>query len=192
MKLGEALTLRANLARQIAEQAATLTKSLVREVNKKTRQPNEAPAIEPSDLLTDLVSKQTALGELIAKINRTNSQIVPGSVTSISDLIAQRDCTRALHQLYKGLYDNAQAQTAQQASYTASYSWGARGADAEPEAIARARAKQEGLEVDEFETITVSAIDIAELRKQADAYAQQYRGIDTQLQQLNWTTDLAG
>ena len=37
----------------------------------------------------------------------------------------------------------------------------------------------------------LSAVDVAEVQKQADAYARQYRELDAQIQGLNWQTDLA-
>lgn len=36
----------------------------------------------------------------------------------------------------------------------------------------------------------VSTLPVAELRAQADAYAQAYRELDTRIQQLNWNTPL--
>lgn len=36
----------------------------------------------------------------------------------------------------------------------------------------------------------VSTVRVAELQKQADAFAQQFRELDTRIQRLNWTSDL--
>jgi hypothetical protein len=34
-------------------------------------------------------------------------------------------------------------------------------------------------------------VDAAKIQKQADKIAQQYRNLDTKIQELNWKTDLA-
>lgn len=36
----------------------------------------------------------------------------------------------------------------------------------------------------------ISTVPVAELQRQADAYAQRFRELDTQIQRLNWTQDL--
>ena len=38
----------------------------------------------------------------------------------------------------------------------------------------------------------VATVNVAELRKRADAFSKEYRELDTRIQQLNWQTDLVG
>ena len=86
MKLATALSERADLQRRLSELGTRLN-------NNAKVQEGEKPSEDPAELLKELDECMTRLEELIARINRTNSQTVCEG-RSISDLIARRDCLK--------------------------------------------------------------------------------------------------
>ena len=83
MKLAEALILRADSQKRIAQlKSRLLTNAKVQEGDK--------PAETPQDLVTELGSVSNELLDLIKRINRTNSATVFARGT-ISDALAERD-----------------------------------------------------------------------------------------------------
>ncbi len=84
MKLAEALVLRADCQRKVAQ----LKQRLERVVKV---QEGEEPAEEPGVLLTELNRTLEELTEWIKRINKTNSSVAFDSTRSISDALAERD-----------------------------------------------------------------------------------------------------
>jgi hypothetical protein len=84
MKLAEALVLRADLQKRIAQLRERLRQSaLVQE--------GEQPPENPEQLLTELDQLLNQLGEMIARINRTNMQVHLPEGEVLSDALARRD-----------------------------------------------------------------------------------------------------
>ena len=84
MKLAEALVLRADLQKRIAQLRERLRQSaLVQE--------GEQPPENPEQLLTELDQLLSQLGEMIARINRTNMQVHLNGGEVLSDALARRD-----------------------------------------------------------------------------------------------------
>ncbi|MEW4414619.1 DIP1984 family protein [Clostridium sp. AN503] len=83
MKLAEALSLRADLQKRLAQLR-------VRLVNNAKVQEGELPSEAPEDLLAELDEGILLLEKLIRNINRTNCGTVVDGV-SLTDMIAKRD-----------------------------------------------------------------------------------------------------
>ena len=84
MKLAEALVLRADLQKRIAQLRERLRQSaLVQE--------GEQPPENPEQLLTELDALLNQLGAMIARINRTNMQVRLSEGEILSDALARRD-----------------------------------------------------------------------------------------------------
>lgn len=99
MKLAEALQIRADLQKRIAQMQMRLN-------NNATVQQGTLPAENPVDLLaeTDRMFKQ--LEELITRINLTNSRVDHDGVT-LTALIAKRDCLKQHIGLLRDFINNA-------------------------------------------------------------------------------------
>lgn len=84
MKLAEALILRADCQKRIAQlKSRLLTNAKVQE--------GDAPAETPQDLIVDLERASSELLDLIKRINKTNSATVLAGRGTISDALAERD-----------------------------------------------------------------------------------------------------
>ena len=84
MKLAEALILRADCQKRIAQlKSRLLTNAKVQE--------GDAPAETPQDLIAELERVSSELLDLIKRINRTNSATVFAGRGTISDALAERD-----------------------------------------------------------------------------------------------------
>lgn len=84
MKLAEALILRADCQKRIAQ--------LRSRVNTNAKiQEGDRPAETPQDLLTELARVSNELLDLIKRINKTNSATVFSDQRTISDALAERD-----------------------------------------------------------------------------------------------------
>ena len=86
MKLAEALILRADLQRRLAQLQRRLF------ANAKV-QKGETPAEDPEALLAELDALTAQLASLMTRINLTNAKTVDGGET-MTALLAQRDCLR--------------------------------------------------------------------------------------------------
>jgi Family of unknown function (DUF6847) len=84
MKLAEALILRADCQKRIAQLKARLL------ANAKIQE-GDKPAETPQELITELNHVSTELLDLIKRINRTNSATAFAGRGSISDALADRD-----------------------------------------------------------------------------------------------------
>ena len=88
MKLAEALQERADLKSRLDQVA-------VRIGNNALVQEGEQPAEDPVALMAEYNSCISRFEELVAAINRTNSQtVVPGESRTLTDLIAHRDALK--------------------------------------------------------------------------------------------------
>jgi len=99
MKLAEALVLRADLQKRLAQLRERLRQSaLVQE--------GEQPPENPEQLLTELDQLLSQLGAMIARINRTNMQ-THLSVEILSDALARRDMLSLRYSIITGLAETA-------------------------------------------------------------------------------------
>ena len=84
MKLAEALILRADCQKRIAQLKSRLL------VNAKVQE-GDAPAEIPLELIAELERVSTELLDLIKRINKTNSATTFAGAGTISDALAERD-----------------------------------------------------------------------------------------------------
>jgi uncharacterized protein DUF6847 len=99
MKLAEALVLRADLQKRLAQLRERLRQSaLVQE--------GEQPPENPEQLLTELDHLLSQLGVMIARINRTNMQ-TRLSDEILSDALARRDMLSLRYSIITGLAETA-------------------------------------------------------------------------------------
>jgi hypothetical protein len=87
MRLGEALTKRADLQKRIAQLTGRLQASAV-------VQEGDTPPEDPGALLRDLAEMSRELEDLIAAINLTNATSRLDDGRTITELLAQRDVLR--------------------------------------------------------------------------------------------------
>ncbi len=99
MKLAEALQERADLNRRIAQLRERLE-------NNAVVQEGETTAEDPAQLLDELDRDVARLEELMARINRTNTETRDGE-QSITDLIARKDALRVQVEAYRGVVSAA-------------------------------------------------------------------------------------
>lgn len=96
MKLAEALVLRADVQKRLAQLRTRLQQSaLVQE--------GEQPPENPADLLAELEQLLAQLNELIARINRTNLEIRLADGTTLTDALARRDILTQRYSIIDGL-----------------------------------------------------------------------------------------
>lgn len=84
MKLAEALILRADCQKRMAQLKARLL------ANAKVQE-GDAPAETPRELIAELGRVSTELLDLIKRINKTNSATAYSEMRTISDALAERD-----------------------------------------------------------------------------------------------------
>lgn len=99
MKLAEALQIRADLQKRIAQMQMRLN-------NNATVQEGTKPAENPIELLAETDRMFAQLEELITRINITNSQVEKDGVT-MTALIAKRDCLKQKISMLRDFLDNA-------------------------------------------------------------------------------------
>ena len=99
MKLAEALNLRADIAKRIAQLNARLQ-------NNALVQEGEKPAENPENLLKELDELIIQQEELIAKINLTNAKTVSDGKT-LTELIAHKDTVRTKIDVMRTFLDAA-------------------------------------------------------------------------------------
>ncbi|QFZ19921.1 DIP1984 family protein [Saccharothrix syringae] len=99
MKLGEALALRADVARRVEQLRA-------RVAGNARYQEGETPAEDAVELLAQAVEACDELESLIRRINRTNASTPLGGGT-ITDALAHRDALRLRHGLLTAAADAA-------------------------------------------------------------------------------------
>ena len=102
MKLANALSQRSELQTRIRQLESRLN-------NNALVQEGEQPAEDPQELLRELEEDYTHLEGLISAINRTNNSTKLEDGTSLSDLLARRDCLKGKLSVLRGFLDNASA-----------------------------------------------------------------------------------
>lgn len=99
MKLAEALQERADLNRKIAQLRERLENNAIVQEGEKTPE-------DPAQLLVELDASIRRLEELMARINKTNTQTRDGE-KSITDLIARKDALRVQVDAYRDIISSA-------------------------------------------------------------------------------------
>ncbi|MEB3883039.1 DIP1984 family protein [Lyngbya sp. CCY1209] len=99
MKLAEALILRADIQKRIAQLESRLTRSA-------KVQEGEEPPEDPQKLIEDLENLTGELLSLIRRINRTNS-VTPMGDRMLSDALAERDVLKLKYKAYNALINEA-------------------------------------------------------------------------------------
>ncbi|MEL6444001.1 MAG: DIP1984 family protein [Bacteroidota bacterium] len=94
MKLAEALILRADLQKRLAQ----LRQRVIQNV--KTQE-GDAPAEDPATLMAGFETTAADLQDLIARINRTNLAVATEAGATMTDALAERDVLRLRAALYR-------------------------------------------------------------------------------------------
>jgi uncharacterized FlaG/YvyC family protein len=149
MKLSEALILRADAQKRIAQ----LRQRLIRSAKV---QEGEQPPENPQQLMAELETTLEELAALIKQINRTNSS-TEFQAGTLSDALAERDTLLLKYNAYSNLIESA---AIRQERYSRS------------------------------EVRFISTVDIAAIQRQVDDVSRMYRELDSQIQALNWQTEL--
>ena len=102
MKLANALSQRAELQTRIRQLENRL-------YNNAQVQEGEQPSEDPEDLLRELEEDYSRLEELISAINRTNNTAKLQDGTTLSDLLARRDCLKGRLGILRNFLDSASA-----------------------------------------------------------------------------------
>lgn len=102
MKLANALSQRSELQTRIRQMEVRLN-------NNAKVQEGEQPAEDPMDLLKELEEDYIQLENLISAINRTNNSTKLEDGTTLSDLLARRDCRRGRLSSLRNFLNNASA-----------------------------------------------------------------------------------
>ena len=100
--MANALSLRSEIQTRIQQLESRLN-------NNALVQEGEEPAEDPMELLRELKADYTRLEELISAINRTNNSTKLEDGTSLSDLLARRDCLKGKLGVLRGFLNNASA-----------------------------------------------------------------------------------
>jgi len=150
MKLAEML----NERKAVKDEIKKIRQRL--ELSVKIQEGDKEPAEPPEELKQALIRLYEKLERLIAKINRTNVDVlIEGK--SLMELIAERDRNIGVAAALNGLAEDA---TPRESRFSRS------------------------------EIRFLPAVNIKELRKEADAYSRKAREIDNKIQGVNWTTEV--
>ena len=107
-KLAEALILRADMQKRLAQLKARI------ERNVKVQE-GDAPAENPTALMTEFETVSAELTQTIQRINRTNSNTMLTDELSLADALAVRDTLKLRHAMFNSV---AQAATVKQQMYS--------------------------------------------------------------------------
>lgn len=99
MKLAEALQLRGDLQKRMQQLGHRLRMNA-------TYQEGDKPAEDPAQLLAEFEQCAAQLEEMMARINRTNSETVTASGT-LTELLARRDCLKLRVETYRDFLQSA-------------------------------------------------------------------------------------
>lgn len=102
MKLANALSQRSELQTRIRQLERRLN-------NNALVQEGEQPAEDPMELLRELEADYARLEELVSAINRTNNTTETEDGSTLSDLLAKRDCLKGKLSTLRNFLDNASA-----------------------------------------------------------------------------------
>lgn len=103
MKLAEALQLRSDLQKRMEQLASRL-------YDNATVQEGETPAEDPAALLAEYEDCAAQLEDLMARINRTNSE-TRTEKGSLTELLAHRDCLKKRVEVYRNFLTSASSLT---------------------------------------------------------------------------------
>lgn len=131
------------------------------EANAKVQE-GDTPDEQPAELLTEVAQVLQEIKRLVVQINRTNFQAALPSEpgTTLMEAIAERDRLRAQRAMLERLGQAARLDVGR------------------------------GFAVTRSEIKWRSTVDVADVQKQIDALSQQYRQLDTHIQETNWLVDL--
>ncbi|NLU65771.1 DIP1984 family protein [Streptomyces sp. HNM0574] len=124
-------------------------------------QEGEEPAEDAAQLLAESGEVLDRLEQLIRRIHRTNATTHIGAQGTISDALARRDALRQWHALLTAAADAAAGR--EQRGY--------------------------GRQM-RSELLTLSALDVRDVRARADELARDIRLLDVLIQRSNWEVDL--
>lgn len=102
MKLANALSQRSELQTRLRQLESRLN-------NNALVQEGEQPAEDPVELLKELDEGYVRLEALVSAINRTNNATPAGEGTTLSDLLARRDCLKGKLTTLRNFLVNASA-----------------------------------------------------------------------------------
>lgn len=149
MKLAEALIIRADLQKRIAQLKGRLKDSA-------KVQEGDSPAEDINDLYKELDTNLCELESLIYRINVTNMQTIHDG-ESLTRMMARKDALSMRLSVMRELVSHVTESSTRYGRNEIKY---------------------------------VRTIDVAELRRNTDAYSKQLRELDMKIQSLNWTVDL--
>ncbi|MBO0654414.1 DIP1984 family protein [Streptomyces triculaminicus] len=152
------------LAEALAERAEAtrrVEQLRTRVVGSARYQEGERPAEDAAELLAEAGEVLGTLETLIRRINRTNAAVEMGQDGTLTDALARRDVLRLRHSVVTAAADAAAGT-------------GERGYGRQLRS----------------ELMVLSALPVAELRRQADGIAREIREIDMRIQRANWEADL--
>ncbi|WP_053801688.1 DIP1984 family protein [Streptomyces rimosus] len=144
-----------------AEAARRVEQLRARVVSSARYQEGETPAEDAAELLAEADEVLATLETLIRRINRTNAAVDMGRHGTLTDALARRDVLRLRHSVVTSAADAAAGT-------------GERGYGRQLRS----------------ELLTLPALPVAELRRQADLIAREVREIDVAIQRTNWEADL--
>lgn len=128
-----------------------------------TYQEGEAPTEDATELLREAEATTATLEALMRRINLTNTVATMADGRTITAALARRDALRLQHSLLVAAADAASG--------------------------TRSRGYLRQLR---SELATVVALDVPQLRAQADEVARELRTLDLMVQETNWQVELAG
>ncbi|MDR1851365.1 MAG: DIP1984 family protein [Propionibacteriaceae bacterium] len=127
-----------------------------------TYQEGQAAAEDANALIAEAESTLAQLEVLIRDINEANTRARLADGRTLTEALAARDVLRMRYTLLTGA---AQAGSGDQRTFA---------------------------RTTKSELATLSAVDVKDLRKRADAVAVDLRNLDLAIQQANWAVDLEG
>lgn len=152
------------LAEALAERADAMRRieQLRARVQSNARyQEGEAPAEDAAALLAEVGQVADQLEQLIRRINRTNTTAEVEPGVSLTDALARRDVLRLRHAVIVSAAD-----------------------------AAAGRGEHSYVRQLRSELKMLSALPVAELRRQADDLAREIRRTDIAIQRVNWEVEL--
>lgn len=128
-----------------------------------TYQEGETPTEDAATLLREAEAVTATLEALMRRINQTNTVATLADGRTITEALARRDALRLRHSLLVGAADAASG----------------------------TRLRGFGRQL-RSELATVTALDVPQLRAQADEVSKELRTLDLMVQEANWKVDLVG
>ena len=146
-----------------ADAVRKLTELRARIEANATHQEGELPTEDAAELLREADATASTLETLMRRINLTNTTATMADGRTITAALARRDALRLRHSLLAAAADAASG------TRTRGY-------------LRQLRS----------ELATVVALDVPQLRAQADEVARELRALDLMVQEANWQVELVG